>query len=265
MPVPLYARWWVITLAIVGVLLGISALALDRPNVVWSAESPHCPRCRQEVAWFAERCGQCESDFDWVVAPDDATPISPWSLGEEEFRHLGTLRERWGREAAAARVAERVQVSDEAAARWLTAAAPGRCGLCGGTGEDLAAAAGDAAPPCEVCFGSGTCIACSGDRRMRLGDPGAHRGLEQHRRTAQALARAHIPAAQREAGLRRLAEEFLRRYAGTVEAARLPFWRLASERAGRGQDWEGAPTAVEVARRRIDEVLDALEETPSER
>ncbi len=264
MPIPLYARWWVVTLLIVGVLIGISALAVDRPNVVWSHATPHCPSCRKEVEPFGQRCPHCEGLFDWVPAPEGEMPLSSFSMSEEEFQYLGQLRERWGRDAAAAHVATRLGLSPQAAARWLTAAAPGRCGLCGGTGEDLATSAIDKVVPCELCFGAGACIACGGDRRMRLGEMDAAHGLEQFQRNAAALLRAHVPLEQRRSALRRLAEGFVKRYAGTVEAAQLPDWRAAAERAGRGQVWDSAPLAVDVARRRIDEVLDALEEPSGE-
>ena len=65
MGIPAQSRWWVVTLLIVGVLVLISALALDRPNVVWSDGVPECPHCRHEVRHYSHRCQHTRSH--WVI------------------------------------------------------------------------------------------------------------------------------------------------------------------------------------------------------
>ena len=56
-------RWLVMTILIVGVLLAISALALDRPDVIWTTKGPECPACRTPVASFAYKCKDCDESF----------------------------------------------------------------------------------------------------------------------------------------------------------------------------------------------------------
>jgi hypothetical protein len=263
--IPASSRWWIGTLLVLVLLLGLSALALDRPNVVWFRGEPQCPSCRKVVERYSHQCAACRSEFDWTVSPAENSPLSAWSLSPVEFEHLGALRAALGREEAARRVAARFGIPDEAAARWLTAAAPGRCGFCGGTGSDLGAAPEASASSCPVCFGSGACIACGGDRHVRLGDWGAARALEGYEREAADLLQSHVPAAARRERLRALTEEFLRLHAGSEEAGRLPHWVEAAERAERGASWVSAARAVEIARGRIDAALEALEEPAPDR
>ncbi len=55
MAIPAASRWWIATLLIIGILVAISALALDRPNVVWNDGEPHCPACRKQVEYYSSR------------------------------------------------------------------------------------------------------------------------------------------------------------------------------------------------------------------
>ncbi len=80
MAIPVGSRWWIVTLLIIGTLLLISALALDRPNVVWQGYVPHCPHCRHEVSEFSSRCADCRGELDWFTASDEQRPIYQDSL-----------------------------------------------------------------------------------------------------------------------------------------------------------------------------------------
>src|SRR5688572_1104138 len=82
------SRWWIVTLVLVGLLFGLSALALDRPDVVWSQGVAHCPHCGTEARLGTRRCGLCREEYDWSVAPDEASPLSRWSLSALEEEHL---------------------------------------------------------------------------------------------------------------------------------------------------------------------------------
>lgn len=241
-------RWWILTVVVVGLLLFISALALDRPDVVWEEGRPHCPHCRSEVGFYSTRCRTCAERYDWSVAPDDISPYSHWSLGALEVRRLRDFVEARGREVAIDRVEEAFGIPHAAATAYLEHVGRGRCGYCGGTGRDLSAF--EAGVPCPVCFGRGACIACGGDRRVRIGDEAAHRALLVYEAGVQDVRDTkHVSEAVRVEEVRRLAEKFLSRHAGTIEASRILFW----------PDWPSLKTAADSARERLDRLFEVLE------
>jgi hypothetical protein len=256
-------RWWMLTVLVVLVLLLLSALALDRPNVVWMRGEPHCPQCREEVPFQSQRCPHCREQYDWTVAPDEESPVSRWSLSSLE---ADVLRERvaaLGPEESARRVAAALAVTPEAATAYLTAVGRGRCGWCGGTGLDLEAGA-ERGAACPACLGKGQCVACGGDRRIRVGDEQARRDFETYR-TGILDIPGILDVERQKAAARRLAEEFLRRHAGTIQATEVlfwPEWRMPAERpdpTAAGVRLEGyGPRVVEAARRRLDLVLARL-------
>lgn len=253
------SRWWIVTLVLVGLLFGLSALALDRPDVVWSKGVAHCPHCRAEAGQGARRCGSCREEFDWSVAPEEASPLSPWSLSALEEEHLRQRIKALTKPVAVERAARALALAPEAAKAYLESVGSGQCGWCGGTGQEPASPAaverGPASTPatCQVCQGRKRCIACGGDRHMRLGDVGAAQALERYRARVADL-RLTVPLDEQRTELTRLQSEFLERYAGTVEAQ-----HLILPRSWRGPHVEGqTQSLVAAARERLDAVLQAL-------
>lgn len=256
------SRWWLLTLAVVAVLVGISFLALDRPDVVWSGGEPYCPHCRSGVEAYATRCAQCDQPFDWSATPDADSPLSTWSLTALEAEVLRDRVQALGEEEAQRRAALALSITPEAAERYLATVGRGRCGWCGGTGEDLGDGDGPGEGPCPVCFGRKWCIACGGDRRIRLGDPAAGRAFETYAQGLRDITPTTLPQPVQQAEARRLNEAFIARHTGTVEATYLVFWprwRAAEALATPDADTRvPGLRAVEVARRRLDAVLEAL-------
>lgn len=254
-------RWLVMTALIVGVLLTISALALDRPDVVWTTAGPACPACRAEVAFYAYKCRFCDTPFDWSLAPEDVSPLSSHSLSRLEADALRADVKRVGAEAAARLVADTLALDQEAAAAYLDALGRGRCGQCGGTGRALGATDDDA--ECPVCFGARNCIASGGTGYSTWGDAGAARAFDRLLRDIGAVPRSLDPAVRRKE-LERMARAFLADHLGTVEAARLPYWKDLARGAvlTSGEAAADAPPtarrAADVARERLDKLLTAL-------
>jgi hypothetical protein len=214
------SRWWVAILVLLALLFGLSALALDRPNVVWRSNQPQCPHCRSTVPMEAHRCPACREEFDWAVAPDEDSPLSQFTLSEHEVKRAQARVKELGVDAAAAQVAAAWGTTVEAAREVLEDLKVGRCGWCGGTGKELPPASGAAptkAPDCTVCRGEKACIGCGGDRRVRLGDAEAERALARYREAVNDLP-AFLSAEERRLELERLGDEFLDRHAGTVQA-----------------------------------------------
>lgn len=242
-------RWWILTVVVVVVLLLISALALDRPNVIWEDGVPHCPHCRSEVAFFSGLCRTCTERYDWKEASGEASPLSRWSLSSLEARFLRDRVDALGAEVAARRTAAELELTVPAAEAYLESVDRGRCGWCGGTGRDLGSE--DEESRCPVCFGTGQCIACGGDRRIRIGDEADHNAYLVYRSAVEDVEAAYgVP---RDVGLQeveRLTREFLRLHAGTVDATQVPFW----------PDWPTPKKAVDVSRERLRRVLTTLAE-----
>lgn len=260
MHVPASSRWWILTLLIVGTLLLISALALDRPNVVWQSHQPHCPYCRHVVAEFSNRCGDCRGEFDWVIAGKEQSPISTDSLSALDAEWLHARVEELGLETAASRVSEFTGLSVEASEEYVQTVGRGDCGYCGGTKQDLGAAKADEREVCPCCFGAGNSVACDGDRRVRLGDPTARRAFLAYRSEFADLLTSEAAAADQAKEARRLAEEFLSMHAGSREAAQIRYWGDVLEGADTGT---GKPrTVTAVAAERLELVLKALRAEP---
>jgi predicted amidophosphoribosyltransferase len=260
MDVPASSRWWILTLLIVGTLLLISALALDRPNVVWQAHEPHCPHCRHVVSEFSNRCADCRGEFDWVIAGQEQSPISQDSLSALDAEWLHARVEELGLETAAKRVAEITGLSEEAAAEYVQTVGRGDCGCCGGTKRDLASEKPEQKEPCPCCFGTGNSVACDGDRRVRLGDPTARRAYLAYAEELDDLLSSEAAPSDRAKEARRLAEEFLLLHAGSAEAARILFWGdVLSPPENNG----GRPRrTTDVATQRLELVRKALRAAP---
>ncbi len=253
MAVPAGSRWWIATLVIVGVLLAISALALDRPNVVWHAHSPQCPSCRTGVEWYSSRCATCSAEFDWIVSGDEQSPLSNASLSVLETEWLRKRVAELGVENAAERVAEKTGLSREAALEYLTVG-HGNCGWCGGTRKDLASPDLNEPESCPMCLGTGRSIACGGDRRVTLGNWAAERALTDYKAEMRQLTTANLEPDVVQDEARRLAEGFLRRFAGTQQVESIYFWPLVAPRTQPSDETR----AVRVGRRRLDNVLVSL-------
>jgi hypothetical protein len=243
-------RWWILTLAVVGVLLLISALALDRPNVIWEEGVPHCPQCRTAVPHFSKRCPTCTEPYDWNPARDEDCPVSRWSLSALEARYLHERAEALGPDAAAARLVAELGLPLESARSYLETVGRGICGWCGGTGRDPAVTTGES--ECPVCFGRQRCVACGGDRRVKIGEESAHRAyLAYRRRVDDIVWYDHLPTSElapRREEVRRLTREFAVRHPGTVEVTRVTFW----------PEWPTSRISVDAARERLDRVLKVL-------
>ena len=240
-------RWWVLTVVVVGVLLLISALALDRPNVVWDDGVPSCPHCRSEVTFFSVLCKTCGEHYDWKVASPDRSPLSHWSLTSLEARYLRERVDALGATVANQRVARALQIPLTSAEAYLETVDRGRCGWCGGTGRDVEQEREDST--CAVCLGSGQCIACGGDRRIRVGDEAAHDAFVQYRVGVEdARTGRGVSLAVRRKEVERLTREIIRLHAGTQEATQVWFWPT----------WPTSKTAVDMARERLDLVLNTL-------
>lgn len=246
------SRWWIVTLFIIAILVGISALALDRPNVVWQNETPHCPACRVEVQAYSTKCPSCRAEFDWVVAADDASPISPYSLSAIEAEALRKTVKALGEPEAIKRIVQHAGFTEAGAKAYLDRLGRGRCGACGGAGVDPTMEPG--APgdhKCEICQGEGASVSCGGDRRQVLGVWAAERDLGQYLRELKALRASRVaPDIEMEEAWR-LAHAFLARHAGTVQTREVlvPFLERGVVRY--------QPAAAR-ARARLDSVLRAL-------
>ncbi len=253
MAIPRSMGWLVVTGGIVLALVGLSFLALDKPNVVWSVGRASCPHCRTAVPAYARRCPTCREEFDWVVAPDEESPWCEQCLSPGEDEALRLRRKALGEEVATQRIASALSIPAASAAEWLHGVGRGQCGWCGGSGKDLSAPATEASP-CPVCFGEKRCIACDGDRRVRVGLEASHAELERYRAAAAVLTTPSTPLDLARAEVGKGNEGFLRRHSGTIEAAELWFPPLFL-----GGDSGGtSPRAATMARLRLQNALNAL-------
>lgn len=253
------SRWWIVTLVLVGGLFALSALALDRPNVVWNAAGmAACPSCGSEARPGTRRCAACREEYDWVVAPPEVAPASPFALAPLEAAWVKERVTALGEAAASERVAAALSLPVPAALAWLRALDTGTCGWCGGTGLEPAATA-PASPasrpeevPCSTCRGRKRCISCDRGHKVRLGDVEATAAYARLR-AAEADFRPVVTLAARRAEVERLTAEFIERHAGAPEAQRLV---VPSQWSGAGG--EVATCLVARARQRIDQALEAL-------
>ena len=263
MAIPAQSRWWIATLFIVGVLVLISALALDQPDVVWGTGAdgagphpePHCPLCRTQVEAFSHRCRACKGEFDWVVCPEEKSPICSDSLSVLQAEWVADRIRALGPEASLARVQKATGLRAEMADAYLHSVGRGDCGWCGGTKVDLSSDKPlQDAEPCPACLGTGRCTGCDGDRRARLGDQSAAQALAAYWAEIRDLHGLDVPIAldKRRAEIRRLAETFLKTHSGTVEAQEILFWPEAD-----GAD-ENA-TIARACRQRLESVIRHLE------
>src|SRR5687768_231954 len=133
------SRWWIVLLLLGGMVFGLSALALNRADVVWAAGQPRCPHCRSRVEAFSTRCATCREEYDWTASADEDSPISPYSLSPMEERHLRARIKALGDDVAVQRVADALQLPRASVAEYLKQVGSGRCGWCGGTGREPSA------------------------------------------------------------------------------------------------------------------------------
>jgi hypothetical protein len=249
------SRWWIVLLLLAGAIFGLSALALNRADVVWAAGQPRCPHCRSRVEAFSTRCAACREEYDWSASPDEDSPISAHSLSPLEERHLRARIKTLGEDVAVQRVADALKLPRAGVADYLKQVGSGRCGWCGGTGRDLAAGA-DATEKdsvCPACFGRRACVACAGDRRIRLGDAAAARDLGRYLQDVSAISHL-VDLDEQRAEVRRLGQAFLtvQGNSGTLEAQQVlfaPQWSPDDPQPRR---------TVEACRARLDQVLRAL-------
>ena len=248
MGIPAQSRWWVFTLIVIGVLVLISMLALDRPNVVWSGTTAECPHCRHEVRSYAHRCADCGGEFDWVSPSDENSPISSASLSAQEAEWVRDRVRDLTPEVAAKRVADATGLSLESATLYLESLGQGDCGWCGGSRRDLTKPTTETTE-CPACFGTGDCVECGGDRRIRIGDQRADRALKAYERELADLLKSKVPDEVKLEEAKVLARAFLASHEGTAQAAKVRFW---VELLGEGT------SIVDAARGRVDLVLGAL-------
>lgn len=262
MAVPVQSRWWIATLVIILVLVLISALALDQPDVVWTDAKPHCPSCRSEVRPYSHRCAACGSEFDWVVAADEESPICEDGLSVLDAEWLRERAKALGPERSAEIVAAAAGISKEAADAYVHSVGRGDCGWCGGTRKDLGSTVPvEDAGPCPACLGTGRCVGCGGDRRVRIGDQSAARGYAAYLAELRDLdlMSGPTPAEAKRAEAQRLAERFLSFHAGTPQAQHILFWPQAVRPAeGPGEFAFEAPTVTGVCRGRLRAILEAF-------
>jgi hypothetical protein len=257
--------WWlVLTAAIVAALVGISYLALAglRPNAVWSEMKPHCPHCRTDIPYYAQRCPTCREELDWVVSPEEDSPWCTACATKPEMQRMLAGAKALGETATISRLAAALALPEPAARAWWKALEAGRCGWCGGTGKDLGAA-GDA--ECPVCFGGEACIGCDGDLFTRLGNERAARDRDRMKRELAPLQGPKNGAYWKEH--RALARDYLRRHAGTSEATQVAIDPLPPSVAPEPPAVEAlrylrssAGTSAGIARKRVEAAIRALSE-----
>jgi hypothetical protein len=247
------SRWWIVLLLLGGLVFGLSALALNRPDVVWTTGQARCPHCRSRVEAFSTRCATCREEYDWTASPDEDSPISAFSLTPLEERHLRARIRTLGEDVAVQRVADALELPRAGVTEYLKQVGSGRCGWCGGTGRDLSAGADANDALCPACFGRKACVACAGDRRIRLGDAGAARDLARYVEDVGAVSPL-VDVEEQRAEIRRLGQGFLAglAHAGTLEAQQIlfaPEW---------GPNVAQPRRTVDACRRRLVRVLHAL-------
>jgi hypothetical protein len=219
---------------------------------VWAAERPHCPHCRSDAPYYARRCPTCREEFDWVPSPDEDSPWCQACASKPEVDALIARSKALGEAETISRLSKALELSEAAARAWWKSLEPGRCGWCGGSAKDPAGVAGE----CPVCFGSGACLGCDGDRRTHLGDERAARDRERMKRDLSPLRGDEYRRAFRER-----AEEYLRRHAGTLEATQIaidPTVPNPGASPSQGPVVAGGQTAASVARSRVQRAIQAL-------
>ena len=258
------SRWWVLTLLILALLMTLSALALNRPNVVWSGHKAHCPSCRFQVVSFSSRCAKCQTEYDWAEAPEELSPLCEYCLSALEDGYIRDSVARLSEPTVIKRFAEALQINPEMAKEVVGRVGRGRCGYCAGTGKQLGGATSskEESKPCPICLGSTKCASCEGDRRVRLGWKAAYDALVEYRRSVEDIS-GQLPQSSQLAEYTRLARAFLSQYAGTREAAEIDV-PLLDEDGKLGDPLR----AVQAARDRLSTLMESLEpdeETGGER
>jgi len=187
-------RWIMASLGLLTVIVVFSLAALDQKNVIWVGDDPVCPHCRHEVAEFASVCTSCQRAFDWKSheVPCDAC------LSSRDARFYLHKYEANTKAYEAALLNAGIEEEElPGFVEYAESLKEGRCGYCGGSGEWLApghqektTGAGGITElypmmreylhgKCPVCFGTGRCLVCDGDRTVELGRESAKRDLRK--------------------------------------------------------------------------------------
>ncbi len=253
MAIPRSLGWLFVTALIVAALVGLSYLALDKPNAVWTGGEPHCPQCRKPVEWYSHRCPTCREEFDWVASPEEDSPWCESCASKPEMQAMLARSKALGETATVKRVASALALPEDQAREWWKAFEPGRCGWCGGTGRNLGSAE-NGRDVCPVCFGEKACIVCDGEERVRLGDEKAARALERMDRDLERWTTAHAPRDVLWKEVQAADEEFVKKHAGTLETTSLLFWPALQGHAGA----PGLPKGPRAASEARDRVLKAI-------
>lgn len=257
MSIPRSLGWLVVTAIIVAALVGLSYLALDKPNAVWSGGTPHCPHCRKAVEMYSKRCPTCREEFDWAATPEEDSPLCSSCATRPELAQMTARAKVLGEGVVVKRVATAVSIPDDQAREWWKSFEPGRCGWCGGTGRNLGSAE-NGRDICPVCFGERVCIACDGEVYTRVGDEKAARALEHGLKDLEAWTTLNAPRDQFWKHLKSFDEEFVKSHPGTVEATRLLFWPAFQSVVPSHVRFPDRPLSASEARRRVTSVLAAL-------
>jgi hypothetical protein len=187
-------RWILASLGLLTVIVVFSLAALDQKNVVWVGDAPHCPHCRMTVIDFATVCNKCDRAFDWKSHEDPCTAC----LSPRDARYY--LHKYEDNEATFDAALLNAGLAEELVAGFVEYAAglkSGACGFCGGSGDWLAPGHQERTTGeggitelypvmvdsmkgrCPVCFGTGRCILCDGDRMVEEGRETAGRDLRR--------------------------------------------------------------------------------------
>ncbi len=236
-------RWIMASLGLLTVIVVFSLAALDQKNVVWVGDEPLCPHCRHEVTEFASVCTSCQRAFDWKIneVPCDAC------LSSRDARFY--LHKVQANAEAFEAALQQAGIEKEQLPGFLEYAESlkeGRCGYCGGSGEWLAPGyqertTGDGGitelyplmrdymnGKCPVCFGTGRCVLCDGDRMVEIGRESAKRDLL---RVSKMGARIDPLRDERSAGAKfQLLDAYVRNHRGRGEVRKVASFDQISER-----------------------------------
>lgn len=195
-------RWIMASLGLLTVIVVFSLAALDQKNVIWVGGEPECPHCRHEVTEFASVCSTCRRAFDWK---SNEVPCNA-CMNSRDARYYLHQYEASAEAYEAALLNAGIEQEELAGlVEYAESLREGRCGFCGGSGEWLAPGhqektTGDGGVAelypmmrdtmngkCPVCFGTGRCLLCDGDRMVEIGRESAKRDLRSVEKMEQQI------------------------------------------------------------------------------